>query len=223
MTSSHELWAAAGRCWLAAGADDEALRAFEAAEAYASLAALYERQARFLDAGLCYEKTEQWLDAARCYRIAGRFDDAERCLALGEIPIRRAWALVHEHGRTEDALAVLDRAPTRDAGETAGALLVEARCDLARGDSALAARKIWKVLPLLPKISLSSGFRIAVGWAVCICELLRRPDLAATVLASAPRGLEADVLWDEWSKRIFGKVLPPPIPLHRKDDQAGAK
>lgn len=218
MTSPAELWAAAGRCWLAAGAEDEALAAFEAADAHSSLAALYERKGRFGEAGAAYEKTALWMDAARCYRIAGQLEDAERCLGLGEIPLRRAWALAHEHGRTEEALQVLDTAPTRDAGEISGALLVLARVDVARGARDEAARKIWLVLPKLAAISPASGFRIVFGWAVAIAELLRRPDLAAIVLASAPRGFEADVLWDEWSKRTFGAAIPPPISLHRGDD-----
>lgn len=220
MTSPLELWASAGRCWLAAGAVDEALRCFEAAGAWGSLAALYEQKGRFAEAAMAYEQSSQWLEAARCHRLAGQFEDAEQCLSMGEMPIRRAWALVHDHGRAEEAEAVIDRAPTRDAGETSGALLVLARCDVARGAREAAAKKVCQVLPLLHEISLATGLRCAVGWAVSVAELLRRPDLAAHALAMAPPGFEADKLWDAWTKRAFGAVVPPPFALHGRDEGA---
>jgi len=221
MSAADELWLSAGRCWLSAGDEGQALRCFEAARAWGSLGPLYERRGLFAEAAEAYERAESWLEAAHCYRLAEAWDDAERCLAMADSKIRRAWALVHEHRRTAEAEKLIDEAPTRDAGEMSGAMVVLARCDASRGDFAAAAKKLRDVLPLLRDITLASGYRCAVEWCVVLSEVLRRPDLGAMALAMAPRGFEAEALWDRWSTRAFGEPTAPPYSLH-PDEEPGA-
>ncbi|MDI3285140.1 hypothetical protein QHF83_17690 [Polyangium sp. 15x6] len=223
MTSPREHWASAGRCWLSIGDEDEALRCFEAAAAWGSLGVLHERKGRFLEAARAYERSQQWVDAARCFHAAGRWEPAGRCLARAELPMRRAWTLVHEMGLVAEAEKVIDAAPMRDVAETVSMTLVRARCDVARGDHAAAAKKLRDVFPDLARVSPASGYRCVTEWAVLIGESMRRPDLSALALAAGPRGVEADELWERWSSRVFGEVVPPPFSLHaREDEEANA-
>ncbi len=223
MTSPREHFASAGRCWLSVGDEDEALRCFEEAAAWGSVGALHERKGRHLEAAEAYERSEQWVDAARCFHAAGQWERAGRSLSRAELPMRRAWTLVHDMGLVADAEKVVDAAPTRDVAETVSATLVLSRCDVARGDHAAAAKKLREVLPSLERVSPASGYRCVVEWAVLVGESMRRPDLSALALAAAPRGIEADELWERWSARVFGEVVPPPFSLHAAEDEgAGA-
>ena len=222
MTSPQELFSSAGRCWLAIGDEDEALRCFEAAGAWGSLGVLYERRGRSLEAAEAYERAEQWVEAARCFHAAGQWEKAGQNLARAELPMRRAWALVHEMGLLTEAEKVIDASPMRDVAETVSMTLVKARCDVARGDLVAAAKKLREVFPDLAKVSPASGYLCVVEWAVMVGEVMRRPDLSALALAAAPRGVETDEIWERWSTRVFGEVVPPPFSLHARDDEANA-
>jgi hypothetical protein len=162
---------------------------------------------------VAYEQAGEWLDAARCYRAAGRHEAVARCLARAEDPIRRAWTLSHELRRPLEAEALLEEAPTRDLGAVIAALLVRARCDAARAELAAATRRLNEALPSLGKVSPASDYACVIEWALAVSEVVRRPDLGALIIAAAPVGVEAEAMWDRWSKRVFGEAMPPPFPF----------
>lgn len=152
------------------GEDEEAARAFELAGELGAAGDLWRKLERYEPAGSCYERqgdaahaadmycqAGDMVRAAACYERAGRFAEAASCFGgLGDRAREadlleragswlRAAELLHELGRTDDAIKVLQRVPPD------GAAFTEASARLgaifrARGQHSLAVKKLQQAI-----------------------------------------------------------------------------
>jgi tetratricopeptide (TPR) repeat protein len=182
------------------GEEEEAATAFEQAGEYLSAGDLYRKLERHAEAAACYERYGDAALAADMFRLAGetalaaaayeranRYADAAECWALvgdrareAELLAKaghllRAGEILHEMGRTDDAIKLLQQV---DAGsiDFAAASSLLGRIFRARGQHSLAVKKLRQAIGdaelsrenLGAYVTLAEAHEEAAEWAPAV-------------------------------------------------------